>query len=151
MESVVPARGFVVRYRFDRFGCRGVDRAIPLGSDSFRILALGGSETFGVGVHEADTFSSLLERMLNATTNTGSVALSFEVVNCGVARYDARQARLFYELVVAEYQPHLVLLAVAPNQAGGAEEGEALAPQQSSMRSSSWSGPRSSAMRAWAS
>jgi hypothetical protein len=128
MESVVPARGFVVRYRFDRFGCRGVDRAIPLSPDSFRILALGGSETFGVGVHEADTFSSSLERMLNATTNSERGALSFEVVNCGVARYDARQARLFYELVVAEYQPHLVLLAVGPTQAEGAEEGKALDP-----------------------
>ena len=128
MESVVPARGFVVRYRFDRFGCRGADRAISPGPNSFRILALGGSETLGVGVHEGDTFSSRLERMLNATTNSRRDALSFEVVNCGVDRYDARQARLFYELVVAEYQPHLVLLAVAPSQAGGAREGEKLDP-----------------------
>jgi hypothetical protein len=124
MESVVPARGFVVRYRFDRLGCRGVDRAIPPESGSFRILALGGSETFGVGVHEGDTFSSRLERMLNATTNAQRAALAFEVVNCGVDRYDVRQARLFYELVAAGYQPHLVLLAVAPNEAGVAEKGE---------------------------
>jgi hypothetical protein len=128
MESVVPARGFVVRYRFDRFGCRGVDRAIPPGPGSFRILVLGGSETLGVGVHESDTFSSVLERMLNATTDVRRDALAFEVVNCGVDRYDARQARLFYELVTAEYQPHLVLLAVAPTPAGEEQERRALDP-----------------------
>jgi hypothetical protein len=126
MESVVPARGFVVQYRFDRFGCRGADHTIQPGSGNFRILALGGSETLGVGVHEADTFSSHLERVLNTATNPGSAALTFEVVNCGVARYDVRQARLFYEHVVHEYQPHLVLLAVAPSRSGGAEEGKTL-------------------------
>jgi hypothetical protein len=126
MESVVPAQGFLVRYRFDRLGCRGTDRAIPPPPDSYRIVALGGSETFGLGVHEADTFSSRLERML-ATTDVG-VALSFEVVNCGVVRYDARQARLFYELVVAEYQPNLILLVVAPNQEGGMGGGQAVDP-----------------------
>ena len=117
-----------MHYRFDRFGCRGADRAIPPGPGSFRILALGGSEAFGVGVHEADTFSSKSGVDVERDDERGPAALSFEVVNCGVDRYDARQARLFYELFVAEYQPHLVLLAVAPSQAGGAEEGEALDP-----------------------
>jgi hypothetical protein len=126
LESVVPAQGFRVRYRFDRLGCRGADRAIPAGPDSYRIVALGGSETFGVGVHEADTFPSVLEYMLNATKDAGRSAPIFEVVNCGVARYGARQARLFYELVVADYQPQLILLVVAPNQEEGTAKGQTL-------------------------
>jgi lysophospholipase L1-like esterase len=115
-EPVVPAGGFVVRYRFDELGCRGPHRGPPTPGTT-RVLALGDSATVGVGVKEPDTFSARLERLLNARASRADSATVFEVRNCGVARYDARQARLFYQQVAESYRPQIVLLATGPSEA----------------------------------
>ena len=61
----LPAQ-FYVEYRFNSRGCRGPEYPVPAPSGRRRVLAVGDSFTLGVGVHQEDTVTAQLERLLNA-------------------------------------------------------------------------------------
>lgn len=105
---------YSVQYRFNESGCRDDDYPIPRRKDTMRILVLGDSYALGAGVHEPDTFASQLEWLLNERAAARSANTTYEVINCGVAGYGTRDARLFYESVGAKYQPDVVLLTMVP-------------------------------------
>jgi hypothetical protein len=133
-------REFYVEYRFNESGCRGPATDTAAGPAVVRILSLGDSYTLGAGVHERDTYTARLERMLNERKSraaAGSVppaARRYEVMNCGVTGYGTAEARALYERVASRYAPQLVLLSVAAGDDIGRDDDVALGGLRPSTR-----------------
>lgn len=69
----------------NQLGHRGVERSVDKAPGAVRILALGGSNTYGAAVGDGDTWPEQLERALQAR------GVAAEVWNLGVSGYEARQ------------------------------------------------------------
>lgn len=96
---------FESRYRFatNRIGLR--DRDFDLKPSGYRILGLGDSFTFGLGVETSETYLKRLEVLLRRAAGEG-----VEVINGGVSGYGtANEYFLLRERLIA-YDPHLVVL-----------------------------------------
>ena len=117
IPPALPPKRFLVRYAFNALGCRSRDYPLHRADGTTRILVLGDSYTFGIGVHQDDTFSAQLEReLMQQDSATPAVARrTYEVINCGVSGYATREERLFYELYGAQYQPDIVLVMMVFN------------------------------------
>jgi len=103
---------YYISYKFNAFGCRGRDYAIPKRNGTVRILILGDSLTMGVGVREEDTFASQLESVLNIDRKLSNSRNHYEVINCGVGGYGTEEERLFYDLIAKKYEPDVILLVM---------------------------------------
>lgn len=92
------------------------DHEYPDGKDPkiFRILALGDSFTFGVGVNSEETYPKLLEAMLNKASG-GKAARTYEVVNAGVEGYGTEQEYIQLRELQARYKPDLVIVGLHSN------------------------------------
>lgn len=75
----------------------------------FRVLALGDSCTFGVGVDDGETWPAQLQRMLREAGIEG------EVINAGVPGYSAFQGKRFLESRGLSLEPDLVLVSFGFN------------------------------------
>ncbi len=73
---------FDVRINTNNMGFRGRDLSGEKPPGTYRIVMLGDSFTLGAGVGDDQTFPSLLEGMLNASSSR-----RYEVINCGVESY----------------------------------------------------------------
>ncbi len=101
LVSVDSQRDF--RYRIDVNSLGFRDREIDLEKPDGvrRVLVLGDSFAFGVGLKNEDRFSDMLQRML-----PGDV----QVINCGVPGWGTDQEMLFYEKSLRRLKPDLILL-----------------------------------------
>jgi len=105
--------------RWNSEGLRDRDYMIPKGEDTYRILVLGDSFTWGVGLEVEDTIPKLLERNLAELSSIGKVEIinaadpglnTVEELNLfrGVGlRYEPDMVLLLYNLNDIEYLPHL--------------------------------------------
>ena len=95
----------------DALGYRGGEVQIPKPAGTFRIVALGGSTTYGTSVTAAESYPAQLQQVLRDDYGYANV----EVVNAGVAGYTTFQtfANLAYR--VTELQPDLVIIYHAGN------------------------------------
>lgn len=105
----VSLPGNPIVYTINNQGFRGSSVDLPKPRGTYRILALGGSTTFGWGVKDSDTYPSLLEALLNDRC-TPKFASRIEVVNGGVPGYVSAQNRLSLERKWLRYQPDKVLI-----------------------------------------
>lgn len=115
-------RELSVSYRINSQGCRGIDygpRSIP---GAWRILSLGDGRSFGVGVHEGDTYASRLESLLNESGVNRGPEEHYDVINCGVRGYSTALERRLFNSVGRNYFPNVVLLAVNPDDVRYAAE-----------------------------
>jgi len=110
-QAPSSATEYSVTYSLNALGCRGRDVPIPRPQDRKRILVLGGSSAFGVGVREPDTFAARLESTINALPQQ-SAGRGYDVINCGATGYATREQRLFYELIAFRYGADVVLLSM---------------------------------------
>lgn len=76
---------------------------VPRGRHGFRVLALGDSCTFGVGVDDDETWPAQLERLLRDR------GVDAEVINAGVPGYTAFQGKRFLETRGIGLEPDLVI------------------------------------------
>ena len=83
----------------------------------FRILGLGDSFTFAVGVREPDTFLRRLESQLNIERPAGGDAPTFQVLNAGTQGYNIRDEVLYLEHRWLPLAPDLVLVSFYLNDA----------------------------------
>lgn len=74
-----------------------------------RLLAVGDSFTFGLGVDAANTWPEQLERMLGERS-----ADRVAVLNAGVPGYSARQMRQFVEALLPDLRPQVVVFGLNP-------------------------------------
>ena len=76
-----------------------------------RLIVLGDSLTFGWGVEEPDTYSRVLERMLNGSGRR------YEVINAGVGNYNTSQEVAWFAERGLAYKPDEVVLGFYINDA----------------------------------
>lgn len=91
-------------------GTRGPEFQVPKPAGTLRILSLGDSKTFGWGLTEAETYSGLLEKMLQRHVGPGR---RVEVINAGVNAWSYGQMLTYLREFGLSYQPDIVVLADA--------------------------------------
>ena len=87
-------------------GLRGPKHSLKKAVGSKRILVLGDSFTWGAGVGDDETFSHILETLLQGKA---------EVINTGVNGYGTDQEFLFLKSEGFKYEPDLVMVTFVPN------------------------------------
>jgi len=100
-----------VGVRINSFGLRNIEfDQIP--KDAIRILMLGDSTTFGWGVPQNQTISAQLEKYLNQESNK-----TVSVINAGVGNYNTSMEVSWFQSIVDEVKPDLVIINVFINDA----------------------------------
>jgi hypothetical protein len=90
----------------DENGLRAPNHPLEATGDTFRIMAMGCSTTFGWGVEDNETWPARLEEYLR-TSGYDNV----EVINAGQPGYSSYQGVQFWEEVGSSYAPDLVILS----------------------------------------
>lgn len=96
-----------IEYRHDELGLRTPPFTAPKPAGVVRLLCLGDSTTYGLGVAEADCWPRRLEAELNTRPPRGQ---RVEVVNAGVPAYNTADALALFEDLVEHVDPDAVLL-----------------------------------------
>jgi lysophospholipase L1-like esterase len=92
--------------RINSDGFRDREFVIPKAPGTYRILTLGDSFTWGVGLDVDETIPKLLEAELNA----GSETRRFEVINAAIPGYNTLQEMRLLKNRGLKYDPDMVLL-----------------------------------------
>jgi len=100
----------------DSRGARGPERPLAKTPGTFRVVAIGDSITFGMGVRDNETYSARLEQVLGA-----QMGRQVEVVNLGVAGYNLRQYLIVLKEKALQYEPDLIVLGICWNDVVGNE------------------------------
>lgn len=100
--------GIKIEYITNADGLRDNDYNIDKSRDTFRIIGLGDSFTYGLGVSLEDSYLKVLEKLLNEDT-LGKYR--FEVLNLGVSGIGQKQMLELLTEVAMKYHPDLVSLA----------------------------------------
>lgn len=114
-----PDRG---RVRVNAQGFRGADFARSRGPATRRIVILGDSFGFGVGVDEPRTVGSRLAEMVNADPEL-TLGRHVDVLNLSVSGYSTDQEILTFESSGAPLDPDVVILLMCDNDFEGNMEG----------------------------
>jgi lysophospholipase L1-like esterase len=85
-------------------GFRDGPVSIPKPPSQYRILSLGESSTWGHGVRAEETYSAVLQRILNRSGQ------EVRVINAGIPAYTVQQSAVFLEEEGARLQPDVVLV-----------------------------------------
>lgn len=96
--------------RTNSFGLRNDEYSIQPKANTFRILCLGDSLTFGAGVRSDETYPKQLEVMLNSN-HPGR----YEVINGGVPAYDTWQEINYLKRYGWQFKPNLVVIGMYAN------------------------------------
>jgi lysophospholipase L1-like esterase len=113
--------GATLTYRTNALGFRGPETTLEKPPETFRIVGVGDSFTFGTGVRREDTFLAELERRLNERPG----GPRFEVLNLGVFAYDTEEEAYLLYYRGMRLGPDLVVLCFFLNDTGGGAEREA--------------------------
>lgn len=91
-------------------GFRGLkEYKIEKRDDVKRIIVLGDSVALGHGVADDETFSFVLEKMLNEK------GIKSEVINMGVSGFGTAEELIQYENLSKNYRPDVIILSYFPN------------------------------------
>jgi hypothetical protein len=93
-------------------GLRGGEIAWHKPEGSTRVIVLGDSYAFGLGVDEEHTFVRQLETFLNARFPEDS---EYQVINMGVTGYATDQEYILFQEIGMRLAPDLVILVVCDN------------------------------------
>jgi hypothetical protein len=98
-------------YKINKQGFRDKEYDPIKGDNTFRILILGDSVTFGIGVNESGTYANILEDIL-INNDRG---INFEVINAGVMGYSNYQELLLYKTRMSDWNPDLLIIGYVYN------------------------------------
>lgn len=93
-------------------GFRGPEFSEEKCQDVYRIINMGDSSTFGVGVPYADLHSALLTDMLNGQAQPHK---RYEVINAGVPGYSSLQGLRYLKAEVIKYKPDIITVSYGLN------------------------------------
>lgn len=99
------------RYTINSQGFRGGEVSQTKAANEKRILWLGDSVVFGIGVENDETLPANVERMANA----GQTAHKYTVLNMGVPSYNTEQELIQFESLGLGFDPDAVILLFAQN------------------------------------
>jgi hypothetical protein len=103
---------FEYDYRHNRFGFRDLEHAVRKRPGTFRLLGLGDSFTYGVGVAFEQTFLHVLESMLNSRDGRHPTV---EIIKAGIPRFFPEPERILLEQYGLQFRPDVVLVAFLLN------------------------------------
>lgn len=113
--SLIPGlRGYVKKaeythsFRLNSLGFRDIERKKLKPENTYRIIGLGDSFSWGAGVNQSDTFLNRLENSLNH--NSKSKSVYYEVFNWGVDAWGTAQQLLCLKHQALAYNPDLMIL-----------------------------------------
>ena len=96
------------RWKITSHGFRGEEFSVEKPSGVFRIIAIGGSTTFGYCIDDNDnTTPAVLERLLNDAYKGNP---EVEVINAGVSGYMSSESLINFELRLLDLDPDAVLI-----------------------------------------
>ena len=98
-----------IDYRINSLGLRGSERALAKTPGRKRILVVGDSYAFGLGVKEEGTLDAAIER------DASAVGTAIEAINFGVPAYNTAQELALLETLGFTLAPDLVVLLYYPN------------------------------------
>src|SRR5207248_1259227 len=93
--------------RVNSLGTRGPEFQPSKPAQTFRILSLGDSRTFGWGLTEGETYSARLGHLLQEKFGAGK---RVEVINAGVNGWAYEQMYVYFRDVGVGYHPDLVIV-----------------------------------------
>lgn len=99
-------------YQHNSFGFRDSEHDPVKAKGTFRILGLGDSFTYGIGVTFEETYLYRLEAMLNRRAGSHP---RIEIIKAGIPRYFPETERILLEKYGAQFQPDLVVVSFLPN------------------------------------
>ena len=88
-------------------GTRGPEFQPAKPPNTFRILCLGDSRTFGWGLSESETYCGVLQRLLQDRAGGGT---KIEVINAGVNAWSYPQMQAYFREIGVLYHPDFVVL-----------------------------------------
>ncbi|MHB8522749.1 MAG: SGNH/GDSL hydrolase family protein [Limisphaerales bacterium] len=91
-------------------GTRGPEFQTAKPANTLRIVSLGDSRTFGWGLSEPETYSGLLEQLLQARVGGQK---RVEVINAGVNAWSFSQMKIYFRDEALQYRPDLVIIGDA--------------------------------------
>ena len=91
-------------------GERGPDRKIIKEPNVFRIICVGGSNTFGAGLGNGESWPAQLETLLNSESKGEK---HFEVWNMGASGYASSQMVELSKEVIGKYSPDMLMFSVS--------------------------------------
>jgi len=103
--------GATLTYRINSHGFRGPEISADKPPDTFRIIGVGDSFTFGTGVRREDTFLAVLEAILSGPGR------SVEVLNLGVMGYDTASEVNLLRFFGLKFSPDVVIVCYFMNDA----------------------------------
>lgn len=95
----------------NEWGCRNPSLTVPKPNGVYRVLCLGGSETFAPEFQVADTFVAQTEALLGSQTQ-----LKVEVINAGCPQAGPLVHLLRLRHRLAGLQPDLIVVVMTPEQ-----------------------------------
>lgn len=101
-----------VRVKTNSLGLRNGPVQYEKKKDTFRIICLGASPTFGWGVKEGQKYSGQLEQLLRKEFKESK---SVEVINAGVIGYSSYQGLKFLKNKMIKFSPDLVVVPYVLN------------------------------------
>lgn len=103
---------YKVTYMMNSKGLRSPEYSYPKDKGIIRILGLGDSYTFGIGVEEKDTYLKKLEEMLAARFQKER---KIEMINTGVGGWGTTQQLIYLQKEGLKYTPDLIILGFFVN------------------------------------
>ncbi|MFQ5823656.1 MAG: hypothetical protein ACE5JB_06335 [bacterium] len=108
IKGVQKSREYNIKIAINEKGLRDYNYSYRKEKNTYRILMVGDSHTFGWGVKLHDIFSKILERNLNAN----SKGLKYEVINCGTMGYGTGHQYQFIKNYGYRFSPDLIIIAM---------------------------------------
>jgi lysophospholipase L1-like esterase len=96
--------------RINSHGTRGGEFTPAKPTNTIRVVSLGDSKTFGWGLTESETYSSLLQRLLQERVGEHR---RVEVINAGVSAYSYAQMLAYFRYTALKYSPDVVIVGDA--------------------------------------
>ncbi len=107
-EDYQPWLGYNVTYHINNDGLNDLkDYSIEKSQDTYRIITLGDSFTFGHYVNTKENWTEQLEIMLNNVSDCKYK--NFEVINLGMPGFDVQYIVQRYKELGQKYDPNLIL------------------------------------------
>lgn len=100
------------QFRINSYGLRGKEFNVIKDKDTFRVIAIGDSITFGASLNEENNYASLLEKHLNDNRELNKY---FEVINAGVGGYNIWQYLEVYKEKARKLSPDLIIVGICQN------------------------------------
>jgi lysophospholipase L1-like esterase len=122
---------FNVEVKINSYGLRDEEFSLEKDKGTYRILVLGDSLTFGVGVENQDSYPEQLEEILNSKMQD---RYRYEVVNAGVYGWGTHQEYKYLKRKGFDFDPNLIIVAFYSNDieevyVGDSKRGLSFQPQ----------------------